>query len=65
MGGCRRCEVDLTHCHGTFVRHEGGEWECSVPDCGGEVLAHDFVLTCADVWGACCVDVLPVAVAGA
>lgn len=54
MAGCRRCEIDVLHCHGTLVRHDDGSWECSVPDCAGEVTMHDFVLECGDVWSGCC-----------
>lgn len=54
MSGCRRCEIDLLHCHGTLVRHEDGGWECSVDGCDGRPDVHDLVLTCADLWGSCC-----------
>ena len=54
MSGCRRCEVEVLHCHGTLVRHEDGGWECSAGECPGYVDLHDLVLTCADLWGGCC-----------
>jgi hypothetical protein len=73
MGYCRRCTTDLAHCHGTLVRHEDGSWECTaeVPDatgkppgrCAGDVVAHDFVLRCADQCG-CCEDPLAQHAAG-
>jgi hypothetical protein len=48
MTACRRCEIDLMHCHGTLVRHDDGGWECSAADCTGDVDTHDVVLVCAD-----------------
>jgi hypothetical protein len=45
------------HCHGTLVRHDDGGWECSADDCTGDAVAHDLVLTCADVWARCCAAV--------
>jgi hypothetical protein len=53
---CRRCEIDVMHCHGTLVRHDDGGWECSAPDCTGNADTHDVVLVCADLWSACCTD---------
>jgi len=58
VNGCRRCQIDVLHCHGTLVRHDDGGWECSARDCAGDVDAHDLVLTCADLWRACCVEAL-------
>lgn len=54
MGGCRRCSGEVLHCHGTVVRHDDGSWECSEHECAGEVIGHDFVLVCAEVWAGCC-----------
>lgn len=54
MIACRRCEIDVLHCHGTLVRHDDGAWECSAPGCAGDAAGHDFVLDCADVWSGCC-----------
>jgi hypothetical protein len=60
MSGCRRCEIDLQHCHGTLVRHHDGTWECTAQDaaddpaCGGDPATHDFALECAQEWAACC-----------
>jgi hypothetical protein len=54
MSGCRRCEDDVLHCHGTLVRHGDGGWECSAEGCTGDAVGHDFVLVCADLWSGCC-----------
>lgn len=54
MSGCRRCEIDVTHCHGSLVWHDDLSWECSAVECSGDPAAHDFVLTCEDVWDTCC-----------
>lgn len=54
MSGCRRCEVEVLHCHGTLVRHDDGAWECSAEGCDGDPVGHDVVLVCADVWSGCC-----------
>ena len=56
---CRRCAIDVLHCHGTLVRHDDGGWECSAqggggPECTGDADTHDLVLTCAQVWAGCC-----------
>ncbi|WP_088281917.1 hypothetical protein [Kineosporia sp. A_224] len=54
MASCRRCTTDLVHCHGTLVRHSGGDVECSDPGCEGRVAVHDFVIRCGDVESGCC-----------
>lgn len=54
MNRCRRCDVELAHCHGTLVRHDDGGWECTAPGCTGDVVAHDLVLVCAEQWIGCC-----------
>ncbi|HEY6796597.1 MAG TPA: hypothetical protein VI248_18125, partial [Kineosporiaceae bacterium] len=54
MGVCRRCEIDVLHCHGTLVRHDDLGWECSAGECTGDVVVHDLVLVCHDLWAGCC-----------
>jgi hypothetical protein len=61
MSGCRRCQIDVLHCHGTLVRHGDGGWECSVSDCTGDAVTHDLVLVCCDLWAGCCADDAPAA----
>jgi hypothetical protein len=54
MSECRRCRIDVLHCHGTLVRHDDGSWECSAEGCLRDPVEHDFVLVCGDVWSSCC-----------
>ena len=62
MINCRGCEPGIEHCHGTLVRHDDESWECTAgadgaaEPCTGDVLAHDFVLSCGDLWAGCCSD---------
>jgi hypothetical protein len=56
MSGCRRCEIDVLHCHGTLVRHDDGGRECSAGGCSGDAVIHDLVLVCRDQWADCCAD---------
>jgi len=59
MNACRRCAIDLLHCHGTLVRHDDGGWECSAGGCDGDVATHDLVLTCGAEWAGCCAGAVP------
>ncbi len=54
MGGCRRCTVDLLHCHGTLVLHSQGEQECTAPGCSGGPDLHDLVIDCTELAGCQC-----------
>lgn len=51
---CRACSDALAHCHGTFVQHEDGSWECTEPGCAGPALDHAWVLGCATLGSDCC-----------
>jgi len=64
MSRCRRCEIDLMHCHGTLVRHDDGACECTMVGCTGDVVSHDLVLACADAWTGCCSDAVELLRAG-
>ena len=44
----------MLHCHAVLVRHEDGSVECTDENCPGEVVAHDFVLDCAEAAARCC-----------
>ncbi|HOB48472.1 MAG TPA: hypothetical protein PKK01_04060 [Mycobacterium sp.] len=44
---CRECLAGQPHCHGTLIRHPGGFWECTEPDCAHpEIVLHSFSLGC-------------------
>lgn len=51
---CRDCDRDLAHCHGTYVEHEDGSWECTAPGCVGPALAHRWVVSCQELCAECC-----------
>jgi hypothetical protein len=53
-GRCRDCDEELAHCHGTFVTHEDGSWECTDVGCDGPVLLHRWAVSCEDLAGGCC-----------
>lgn len=50
---CRRCTQGM-HCHGTLVRHGNGDSECTQDGCPGEIVVHDFVVDCFEVFAICC-----------
>ncbi len=54
---CHACGDGLAHCHGTFVQHEDGSWECTEPECVGSALEHAWTLGCADLGADCCTRV--------
>lgn len=53
---CRGCDEDLEHCHGTFVEHEDGGWECTAPQCAGPTVVHRWVVRCQELGVGCCSD---------
>lgn len=52
--GCRECEADQEHCHGTVIVHSQWRSECTEDGCTTpELIGHNFVVDC-DVVGCGC-----------
>ncbi len=51
---CRDCIDGFEHCHGTYVLHDDGTWECTEPGCvGGGAVLHLWVVSCVEVGAQC------------
>ena len=55
MSSCSDCGLDVDHCHGTLVVHDGGTVDCTDAACDfPDLLRHAFIVDCIAVRGGCC-----------
>jgi hypothetical protein len=47
--------MDVDHCHGTLVAHNGRTVDCTDAACDvPDLLRHAFIVDCSAVLGGCC-----------